>query len=69
MNEPNEIIAEQVAEQVQANQATITQTAADAAVGVAAVGGEIGLELAGEEILDGAVEVAGDLLGGIFDLF
>jgi len=69
MSEPNEIIAEQVAGQVQAQQSTITQTAADTLGGVAAAGGEIGLELAGEEVLDGAVEVAGDLLGGIFDLF
>ncbi len=69
MSEPNEIIAEQIVNQVQTQQAAIGQTVADATVGVVAMGGEIVLEVAGEEILDGAVEVAGDLLGGIFDLF
>lgn len=69
MSEPNEIIAEQIVNQVQTQQAAIGQTVADATVGVVAMGGEIVLEVAGEEILDGTVEVAGDLLGGIFDLF
>ena len=69
MNEPNEIIAEQVADQVQAQQATIGQGLADATVGAAAIGGDIILEVAADDALDTAVDVAGEVLGGIFDLF
>ncbi len=73
MSEPNEIIAEQVVNQVQTQQAAIGQTLADTTVGIAGVGGEIILEVAADDALDTAldtaVNVAGEVLGGIFDLF
>ena len=69
MNEPNEIIAEQVAGQVHAQQATIGQGLTDAGGVIAEIGGEIVGEEAVDTVIEGAVDVAGDLLGGIFDLF
>lgn len=69
MSEPNEIIAEQVANQVQTQQTAISQTLADTTVGIAGVGGEIILEVAADDALDTAVDVAGGVLDGIFDLF
>lgn len=68
MNGSNEI-TNQVASEVQKQQDSLGQSVTDVGGGVAQVGGEIAVDVAAEGVLDTVGEVAGDLIGGIFDAF